>query len=115
MIQNHLTNFESQLRKGTLEFIILLVISNGPVYASDILKELQKHELLVVEGTLYPLLNRLKTEEILTYKWEESKSGPPRKYYFLTEEGKEVLTNLQKKWLSLNSSINLLIKSINKK
>lgn len=115
MIQNHLINFESQLRKGTLEFIILLVISNDPVYASDILKELQKHQLLVVEGTLYPLLNRLKSEGILTYKWEESKSGPPRKYYFLTDNGKKILSDLQKKWKSLNNSINLLIISINKK
>src|SRR5690606_22892843 len=77
----NLENTKAQMRKGTLEFCTLLVISGGPVYASDILKQLKKADLIVVEGTLYPLLTRLKNSKLLTYEWQESKNGPPRKYY----------------------------------
>lgn len=100
----------SQLRKGLLELAVLLVISRGPVYASDILKKLKINHLLVVEGTLYPLLSRLKNEGNLDYQWQESKNGPPRKYYQLTPSGQVNLKNIQETWLNLNKSINSLIK-----
>lgn len=105
-------NFQSQIRKGTLEFIILLIIATkGPVYASDILQLLTSAKLLVVEGTLYPILTRLKNNGLLEYSWQESTSGPPRKYYSLTPAGQETLFLLQASWESLSSSINSLIKS----
>lgn len=98
------------MRKGILEFCILLIISSGKVYCSDILNELKKANLLVVEGTLYPLLNRLKNSALLSYAWEESPSGPPRKYYSLTAKGKNTLEQLMATWQSLNASIDILIK-----
>lgn len=101
----------SQLRKGLLELAVLLVISRHPVYASDILKELKTNQLLVVEGTLYPLLSRLKNEGDLDYQWQESKNGPPRKYYQLTDSGKKNLTQIISTWNNLNKSINSLIKN----
>lgn len=101
----------SQLRKGLLELAVLLVISRDPIYASDILKELKSNDLLVVEGTLYPLLSRLKNEGDLDYQWQESKNGPPRKYYQLTESGKKNLTQILSTWNNLNKSINSLIKN----
>ena len=99
---------KSQMRKGMLEFCTLLIISRGEVYASDILKELKSADLIVVEGTLYPLLNRLKTDELLNYDWKESSFGPPRKYYALTAKGKSKLTQLKATWKSLVESINSL-------
>lgn len=110
-----LENTKAQMRKGILEFCILLVISQGKIYASDILKELKKADLIVVEGTLYPLLSRLKDAELLEYTWEESKSGPPRKYYALTPKGKETLKNLMTTWTKLSKSINSLITKFKKK
>jgi PadR family transcriptional regulator PadR len=107
-------NNKAQMRKGTLEFCILLIIGRGEAYASDILKELMTADLLVVEGTLYPLLSRLKSSGLLKYTWEESESGPPRKYYSLTDKGKDALKNLTDNWQSLNKSINQLIKSYEK-
>lgn len=103
-------NIKSQMRKGILDFITLLVISRGPVYASDILKALKENELIVVEGTIYPLLSRLRHSGLLDYTWQESKSGPPRKYYELTAKGKEMLEQLSGTWKELNKSINSLIK-----
>lgn len=100
---------KASMRKGMLEYCILLTISQGKIYASDILKKLKEADLLVVEGTLYPLLNRLRTEELLDYTWEESKSGPPRKYYSLTEKGVENLTQLKATWKSLVESITTLM------
>ncbi len=101
----------SQLRKGLLELAVLLVISRGPVYTSDILKELKSNQLLVVEGTLYPLLSRLKNEGALDYQWQESKNGPPRKYYRLTDSGKKNLVQILSTWNNLNQSITSLIKN----
>jgi PadR family transcriptional regulator, regulatory protein PadR len=98
------------MRKGLLEFCILAVIAQGRMYSSDILKELKAADLLVVEGTLYPLLSRLKTQGLLTYDWEESKSGPPRKYYELTAQGRETCKELAKTWKELYASINALTK-----
>ncbi|MES2622998.1 MAG: PadR family transcriptional regulator [Patescibacteria group bacterium] len=103
-------NTKAQMRKGTLEFCILLIIARGRVYASEILSELKDADLLVVEGTLYPLLSRLRTAGLLTHTWEESRSGPPRKYYTLTTEGKDNLHELKATWKTLSSSITSLTK-----
>lgn len=94
-------NTQVQMRKGILEYCILSIISHGEIYASDIIEELKNARLLVVEGTLYPLLTRLKNNGLLSYQWLESTSGPPRKYYQLTSEGTQVLTELQKTWNEL--------------
>ncbi len=104
-------NNQAQMRKGILEYCILLTIGRGEIYASDILKELKEDNLIVVEGTLYPLLSRLKSDGLLEYYWQESKSGPPRKYYKLTDKGKKLLEQLTKTWEELSKSI----KSLNKK
>lgn len=104
-------NSKAQMRKGTLEFAILLIIARGNVYAGDILEGLKNAELLVVEGTLYPLLSRLKREELLEYTWKESPSGPPRKYYSLTSDGKQMIASLTTTWKSLSTSIHSLIQS----
>jgi PadR family transcriptional regulator PadR len=102
-------NSTAQMRKGVLEFCVLLIISKGEAYPSDIIKELKTSNLLVVEGTLYPLLSRLKESGLLSYSWVESKAGPPRKYYKLTEEGTKNLEILKKSWQKLSTSINSLI------
>lgn len=98
-------NTQVQMRKGILEYCILSIISHGEIYASDILIELRNAKLLVVEGTLYPLLTRLKNNGLLSYKWLESTSGPPRKYYQLTLEGEMVLKELEKTWEELNYAV----------
>jgi len=94
-------NTQTQMRKGILEYCILSIISRDETYASDIIAELKKAQLLVVEGTLYPLLTRLKNNGLLTYNWVESTSGPPRKYYALSDEGRKVLEQLDKTWHEL--------------
>ena len=93
------------MRKGILEFCILSILKNGEAYPSDILARLKKANLIVVEGTLYPLLTRLKNAELLTYRWEESKSGPPRKYYALTPAGESFLNQLDTAWKELVKSV----------
>jgi PadR family transcriptional regulator, regulatory protein PadR len=97
------------MRKGILEFCILHIISRGEVYASDLLGELKEAQLLVKEGTLYPLLNRLKNASLVAYKWVESETGPPRKYYTITPEGTEFLEQLDGTWDSLTKSTQLII------
>lgn len=99
-------NTISQMRKGILEYCILSVISRGEIYASDILSELKEAHLIVVEGTLYPLLTRLKNAELLTYTWKESQQGPPRKYFLLTDAGRSFLNELDQTWKELNYSVN---------
>ena len=94
-------NTQTQMRKGILDYCILSIISQGEIYASDILSELKKARLLVVEGTLYPLLTRLKNNGLLSYNWRESTSGPPRKYYEITQAGLDVLNKLDKTWNEL--------------
>lgn len=94
-------NTQTQMRKGILEYCILSIISRGEIYASDIIAEMKKAKLLVVEGTLYPLLTRLKNNGLLSYVWKESTSGPPRKYYEITDLGREVLTKLDHTWAEL--------------
>ncbi len=91
-------NTQTQMRKGILEYCILSVIAGSEIYASDILAELKTSRLIVVEGTLYPLLTRLKNNGLLSYNWVESTSGPPRKYYKLSQEGLEILERLDKTW-----------------
>jgi PadR family transcriptional regulator, regulatory protein PadR len=104
-------NAKAQMRKGILEFCTLLIISRGEVYSSDILSALKEADLLVVEGTLYPLLSRLRHEGLLGYEWRESKNGPPRKYYRLTDDGRSTLKELIDTWQDLSSSIRSLLKS----
>ena len=98
-------NIHTQMRKGILEYCVLSIIAGGDIYASDIIKELKEARLLVVEGTLYPLLTRLKNNGILTYSWVESASGPPRKYYRLSEQGEELLKQLDTTWQDLIFSV----------
>lgn len=101
-----LENNKAQMRKGILEYCILSVLSRNSCYASDIIKELKEAEVIVVEGTLYPLLTRQKNAGLLSYRWEESVQGPPRKYYELTDEGRKYLADLDKSWLELVESVN---------
>jgi PadR family transcriptional regulator PadR len=99
-------NTKAQMRKGVLEFCILSILKDGEAYTSDILETLKDAKLLVVEGTIYPLLTRLKNAGLLSYRWEESTSGPPRKYYELTETGKLFLNELNKTWSELQQAVN---------
>jgi PadR family transcriptional regulator PadR len=99
-------NANAQMRKGVLEYCILLVLSKGDAYASDIINEMKNAQMIVVEGTLYPLLTRLKNSGLLSYRWEESTQGPPRKYYELTNEGRSFLNELDKSWNNLIQSVN---------
>jgi PadR family transcriptional regulator PadR len=103
-----LSNIKSQMRKGLLEYCILSIISRQEAYASDILETLKESRLLVVEGTLYPLLTRMKNEGLLAYRWQESTGGPPRKYYTLTASGQELLAQLDDEWQSIYQAINLI-------
>ena len=108
-VKNYTMNVEnakSQMRKGILEFCILALLKNTDMYASDIINELKKVKLIVVEGTLYPLLTRLKNAGLLTYRWEESTQGPPRKYYKITDEGNNFLVELNATWEELVETIN---------
>ncbi len=98
-------NAKAQMRKGVLEFCILSLTQDKDMYSSDIISSLKEAELIVVEGTLYPLLTRLKNAELLTYRWEESKSGPPRKYYVITDSGKSFLQELNVTWGNLVNAV----------
>lgn len=99
-------NVKSQMRKGILEYCILLLLKKESAYTSDIIQKLQEAKLIVVEGTLYPLLTRLKNGGLLGYQWVESTQGPPRKYYSLTEQGEAFLLELENSWQELNETIN---------
>lgn len=101
-------NVKSQMRKGILEYCILLILDREPAYSNDIIRILKEAKLIVVEGTLYPLLTRLKNMKLLNYEWIESTQGPPRKYYVLTEEGKVFLKELEQAWGDINNTINHL-------
>ena len=102
-------NTQIQMRKGILEFCVLSIIARGEIYASDMLEELTSARIMVVEGTLYPLLNRLRKAGLLDYKWVESNAGPPRKYYTLTQEGADYLALLKDTWQELIMSTNLIL------
>lgn len=106
----NLENTQVQMRKGILEYCILHIISRGEVYASDMIDELTHARMIVVEGTLYPLLTRLKNAGLVEYKWVESKSGPPRKYYKLTDTGEDFLQGLSETWSDMIKSTEMITK-----
>ncbi|MGH7241541.1 MAG: PadR family transcriptional regulator [Candidatus Saccharimonadales bacterium] len=114
MNENTLNQSEAQMRKGVLVYAVLLLLKDGKVYSSEIISSLHKAELIVVEGTLYPLLNRLAKDMLLAYEWQESEQGPPRKYYWLTDEGKTLLKDLKRSYQKLHSSIQILEKGVKK-
>jgi len=99
-------NAKAQMRKGTLEYCILLILEKKDAYASDIISQLKDNKLIVVEGTLYPLLTRQKNAGLLSYRWEESTQGPPRKYYTITEIGRAYLKEMDRGWNELVDTIN---------
>lgn len=101
-------NVKSQMRKGMLEYCIMLLLHAEKAYASDIIQKLKSARLIVVEGTLYPLLTRLKNDELLGYEWIESTQGPPRKYYSLTPKGEEFLSELDSAWSELNATVDCI-------
>jgi len=108
----NVANTQIQMRKGLLEFCVLHIISRGEVYTSDLIEELTQAQMIVVEGTLYPLLNRLKTAGLAEYRWVESESGPPRKYYSITELGKEFKATLSETWSGLvNATLTITTKN----
>ena len=100
------SNIRSQMRKGILEYCVLLLLSRGKAYPSDIINMLSEASLIVVEGTLYTLLNRLRKEGKLSYEWQESTMGPPRKYYFITSTGEKTLIEMSKAWDELVENVN---------
>lgn len=109
----NIENAKAQMRKGVLEYCILSVLSDSDAYASDIINRLKEVRMIVVEGTLYPLLTRQKNAELLSYRWEESPQGPPRKYYSITEKGKKILEDMDVSWNELVNSVNKLRNKIN--
>lgn len=104
----NIDNAKSQMRKGMLEYSVLLLLRRQPSYANDIIQQLKEADLIVVEGTLYPLLTRLKKESLLSYEWRESFQGPPRKYYALTDEGAIALKEMDNTWAALSRTVELL-------
>ena len=108
-------NTKAQMRKGVLEFCILSILKKEEAYPSDIIAKLKSSKMIVVEGTIYPLLTRLKNGEVLEYRWEESKSGPPRKYYSLSKKGEELLVELEVTWNELVHAVKLTTKKSAKK
>jgi PadR family transcriptional regulator, regulatory protein PadR len=107
----NIENTKAQMRKGVLEFCILSILSAGDAYPTEIIERLKAAKLVVVEGTLYPLLTRLKNMGLLTYRWEESTSGPPRKYYRLTELGEKFLEELETTWQELVEAVDQTTKN----
>ena len=106
----NIENVKSQMRKGMLEYCILLLLQDKAAYTSDIINKLKDADLLVVEGTLYPLLTRMKNGGLLKYEWQESSQGPPRKYYALTDLGQQVLTEVDKAWNEISNTVGILKK-----
>ncbi|MCM1137307.1 MAG: PadR family transcriptional regulator [Duncaniella sp.] len=104
----NIDNLKSQMRKGMLEFCVLLLLKRGDAYASEMIASLKAAHLIVMEGTLYPLLTRLKNDGLLAYRWEESTQGPPRKYYSITPDGLIFLEQLQESWNEISHSVRLL-------
>lgn len=104
----NIENTQAQMRKGILEYCILLIIAQQDAYVQDIINKLKASKMLVVEGTIYPLLTRLKNTGLLAYRWEESTQGPPRKYYNITENGCKVLQELEASWNELTEAISSL-------
>ena len=108
-LENKLESKRAQMRRGVLELCVLSIISISEAYPSDIIGKLKESKLIVVEGTLYPLLNRLKNEGLLHYNWKESNAGPPRKYYYMTDEGKTFYNGLNESWKQLQAAVKLTI------
>ena len=104
----NIDNLKSQMRKGMLEFCVLLILDRGDAYASEMMTRLKEAHLIVMEGTLYPLLTRLKNDGYLAYRWEESTQGPPRKYYSITPWGQQLLAQLSEAWGEISHSVKLL-------
>lgn len=104
----NIENVKSQMRKGMLEYCVMLLLQHGDAYASQMIERLKEARLIVMEGTLYPLLTRMKNDGLLAYRWEESPSGPPRKYYTLTPAGASALRCLDEAWAEINHSVNHL-------
>ena len=109
----NIENTQSQMRKGILEFCILSIIRRGEAYPSDIVEEMRSANMQILEGTLYPLLTRLKNSDMLIYRWVESNSGPPRKYFSLTEKGEAFYQELEKTWQELSNGVNTLTQQTN--
>lgn len=107
-------NSKAQMKKGVLEYCTLAVLSSGAAYTSDIIARLRESSLVVVEGTIYPLLTRMKNDGLLSYRWEESTMGPPRKYYELTENGRTFLQELHLTWCDFTASVEKIVKHLNK-
>ena len=110
MNENNIDNIKSQMRKGVLEYCILSVLDKNDAYASELISKLKDARIIVVEGTLYPLLTRQKNQGLLTYRWEESTQGPPRKYYSLTNKGRDVLQEMDKAWKEIVETLDILRK-----
>ncbi|HBG53007.1 MAG TPA: PadR family transcriptional regulator [Rikenellaceae bacterium] len=110
MNENNIDNIKSQMRKGVLEYCILSVLDKNDAYASELINKLKEARIIVVEGTLYPLLTRQKNQGLLTYRWEESTQGPPRKYYSLTNKGRDVLQEMDKAWKEIVETLDILRK-----
>ena len=102
----NIENTQAQMRKGILEYCILLIIAQQDAYVPDIISKLKASKMIVVEGTIYPLLTRLKNTGLQSYRWEESQQGPPRKYYSITEQGRGFLKELENSWDELTSAVN---------
>ncbi|MEY4293293.1 MAG: hypothetical protein RIQ61_1691 [Bacteroidota bacterium] len=107
----NIENTQSQLKKGVLEYCILSIIMKGEVYPSEIIEKMKSANLVILEGTLYPLLTRLKNADLLSYRWVESNSGPPRKYFSLTDKGKEFYLSLQQTWMEINTAVQIITKN----
>lgn len=110
-MEPELGKLETQMKRGLLEYVILALIHTDDKYSSDILETLKKHNFIVVEGTLYPLLSRLKNDGHVSYYWKESTEGPPRKYFKITEDGKKFYSELDRTWKTLSGTINAIILS----
>ena len=108
MAEINVENIKTQMRKGVIEYCVLSILSRGDSYTPEIIAALKESEMIVVEGTLYPILTRQKNQGLLSYRWEESPQGPPRKYYTLTAEGKEYLRSLDEAWDKLVEQINAI-------
>ena len=107
-MDSNVDNIKSQMRKGVLEYCILSTLRRNDAYASSLIGELKEARMIVVEGTLYPLLTRLKNQGLLNYRWEESPQGPPRKYYSLTSRGRDILAEMDAAWQEVVASVELI-------
>lgn len=108
VFEPNVENIKAQMRKGVLEYCILSILRKGDSYVSPLIAELKSAQMIVVEGTLYPLLARQKNQGLLSYRWEESPSGPPRKYYSITEKGKQVLDIMDESWNDMIKTVELI-------